>query len=210
MTRKIGNNRRYYSFPIDQKRHGGDGYSCMRTRYLADRHLAASAARMISQMLEIALTQIIEHGSAYNARRGLAHNLGKGFIAIKDNPVERQGYGPLAHLLNKKAIRLSRAFQSENLSAAFAIDDKGVDLSAPKRAQRVFRFGKAALEIGNFARAVAIVHTYTTLNYMTLIAALSLPRSDISPMTRRTGAGLSRSSVGEAIICASFARSGAR
>ena len=168
-------------------------------------HLAAAATSMIGQMFEVALTQIIEHRRPDNARRTFAHNIGEGFIAIKDNPLQRQGYGPLAHLLDKKAIGLGRAFQCKNLSAAFAIDDKGVDLSAPKGAQRVLRFGKPTPEIGKVARDVAIAHYYTTL-----IAALSLPRSDISPITRRTGAGLSRSRVGAAITCASLARSGAR
>ena len=68
-------------------------------------------------------------------------------------PARAKGYGPLAHLLDEKAIGLGRAFQGENLRAAFAIDDKRVNLPAPKGAQRIFRFGKPAPEIGNVAQA---------------------------------------------------------
>ena len=60
--------------------------------------------------------------------------------------------GAFLHLFHEVAVRLLGAVQRVDLIAAGALDDQGVDLAMPNRAQHLFGFGEAhAQRLGLFA-----------------------------------------------------------
>ena len=82
----------------------------------------------------------------------LAHERREACVGVQDVAAARQDHGAFLHLFDEVAVRLLGAVQRVDLIAAGALDDQGVDLALPNRAQHLFGFGEAhAQRLGLFA-----------------------------------------------------------
>jgi hypothetical protein len=84
----------------------------------------------------------IVHRHAHERADWAAHEVGEAAVGVDDRAVRRQGRGGLRHLLDQGAVGGIRRFEGENLLPV-RLDEYGVYLSGPERAQRCVSFFEA-------------------------------------------------------------------
>ena len=132
--------------------------------------------------------------------------LGEALVAVEDRAVGGERQRPFAHLLDHQAVRLIGAAQRVDLLALGRVHDQRFDVAVADRVDRVLGLPQpAAQPLDGSATAVRGRVRFAIGRPRPARGRMSSPTStrcssDMSPISRRSGAGSRLISVGAAMI----------